>query len=278
MESIRSHSIAETSVGTTTILLREARALWGVLTNYEVWFYIAYNDLRSRYRRTVLGPLWLVLANAIMIVGMGLIWSLLFKMELTTYFPKLTAAMISWILLSLSITEAGNTFIQQAGIIQNLPIPIYLHPLRLVSRNVISFLHNFIIFIGVALFFRLDVTVATFLFPVFLFLVVFNLFTFTFIFGLIGARFRDFPQIVSSLMSVLIFVTPVMWDAEMLGKYAVLAYLNPLAHFVFVLKMPLLGELPPLVSIYFLIGCSILSFILMVFMSNKYSHRVAFWV
>lgn len=278
MEGTLNRSLLSFSRVKENPILSEVRDFVTTVMNYEIWLYLAWNDVKSRYRRTVIGPFWLVIANAITIIGMALIWSLLFHMELKEYFPKLTSAMICWTLISYTITESGGTFINQGSIIQNLPVSIFLHPLRLLSRNVITFLHNFLIFICVAIFFRVKPTLYTLLFFPFFCLIVINLFSAAFIFGIIGARYRDFPQIVVSLMSVLIFVTPVMWDVTMLGNHYMLAYLNPLTHLLFVIKMPLLGELPPTPSILFILTCTVVNFFLMIFMSKKYGARIAYWV
>ena len=259
-------------------LFEELAVIAKTTKDYRIWLFIAWNDLKSRYRRTLLGPFWLVLANSITIIGMAVIWSVIFRLQLKEYFPQLTAAMISWTLIAYTITEAGGTFVNQSAIIQNLPVPMYLHALRLISRNVITFLHNFLIFIMVALFFRMHLTIYTLLFfPLFALLVI-NLFALSFIFGVVGARYRDFPQILTALMSVVIYVTPVMWDVKMLGDHYLLAYLNPLTHLLFVIKMPLLGECPPLVSIIFVLTVTVINFIAMIVMSRRYSHRIAYWV
>lgn len=267
---------SKSSVGSEFIL--EFKKLVSILKTYEIWLYIAWNDLKSRYRRTVLGPFWLVLTTFVTIMGMGLVWSFIFHLELTDYFPKLTAAMIAWIFISTTINEAGMTFTNQTSIIQNLPVSIYLHPLRMVSRNVISFLHNLSIYILVALFFKVKPTLYTLLFFPFFALVVFCLFSLTFIIGILGTRYRDFPPIITSSMTVIVFLTPVMWDMKMLGSHYLLAYINPLTHIIFLIKMPLLGQMPPLVCILFVTGLAIFNFIIMIHLSRKYAHRIAYWV
>lgn len=257
---------------------KEIYELFKVVTSYEIWLYIAYNDLKSRYRRTILGPFWLVLANGIMLAGMGIVWSVIFKFDLSEYFPKLVTSMLGWLYISNSINEAGSTFNQYYNVIQNLNISIYLHPLRSVSRNVIAFFHNLVIYFIVILIFKVPINIEMLLFIPMMSLVIINMFSITYIFGLIGSRVRDFPQALSAAMSVMIFVTPVLWDIEMLGRYKVIAYVNPLTHFINVLKMPLLGQLPSMISVLVIAVGAVLSFFLMIFLSRKYSDRIAYWI
>src|SRR4051812_1836918 len=73
--------------------LRQALGLFHVIV------YMAVGDLRSRYRRSVLGPLWITLGTAAGTVGLGLVWSELLKMDRAVFVPSLTAGLIMWQLL-----------------------------------------------------------------------------------------------------------------------------------------------------------------------------------
>lgn len=260
------------------VFKQELNYIWETLKNTDLWFFLAWSDIKARYRRTIIGPFWLVLANGITISGMAIIWSLIFRMNLSDYFPKLTAAMIVWTLISYTTTESASTFIQHGSIIQNLPVSIYIYPLRIVSRNVITFFHNLILYLFVIVIFRPSMGVGWILFPPFFFLIFINFFCFSVTSGIIGTRYRDFPQILTALMSVLVFVTPVMWDAKMLGDYSTLANINPFTHFLNVLKFPLLGQIPPLFSVVAVFIMTILNCVLMILMSIKYKNRIPFWV
>jgi homopolymeric O-antigen transport system permease protein len=259
-------------------MYNELKKIGLTIVNHEMWLYLAWNDIKARYRRTIIGPLWLVLANAITIIGMAVIWSIIFKMDIKEYFPILTGSMVCWSLISSTIVESGTTFSQNANLIQNIPMSIYLPSLRLLSRNIMTFAHNFIIFVFVALFCGVKINSYTLLFFPFLFVILMNFFFLSFTLGLIGVRYRDFPQFLTAFMSVLIFITPVMWEPSMLGSRSFIAYLNPFTHVLLVMRKPLLGQLPEMISIGCVIGMTIINFIFMMVMAKKYSTRIPYWV
>jgi lipopolysaccharide transport system permease protein len=63
--------------------------------------------------------------------------------------------------------------------------------------------------------------------------------------GAMAARFRDVPMIITSLMQISFFVTPVMWQAQQLTERAqMVVHWNPLAAFLELLRAPLLGRVP----------------------------------
>jgi lipopolysaccharide transport system permease protein len=85
-------------------------------------------------------------------------------------------------------------------------------------------------------------------FPIAIGLVILNLYWINLLVAITSARFRDFGPIVTSLMAVIFFVTPVLWRPNLLppGTAHLLLGLNPLYHFLQLLRLPLSGELPTL--------------------------------
>ena len=63
------------------------------------------------------------------------------------------------------------------------------------------------------------------------------------ILGALCARFRDIPMIVTSLMQISIFLTPVMWQPSQLSERAqLIVHINPLAAFLDLVRAPVLGQ------------------------------------
>ena len=82
---------------------RRAAALEDVATGLRRWRLpaaLARLDIRNRYRGSVLGPFWLTLSTAVMVVGLGLLYSSLFKMELAGYLPFIAVSLIVWNMIS----------------------------------------------------------------------------------------------------------------------------------------------------------------------------------
>src|ERR1051326_5464740 len=68
------------------------------LQKWHVWLMLGYQDIKLRYRRSVLGPFWITLSMAITVYSMGFLYGHLFHHELANYFPFLAAGMIAWAL------------------------------------------------------------------------------------------------------------------------------------------------------------------------------------
>ena len=105
------------------------------LRQYWLWAQLAHQDMRLRYRGSILGPFWQTITTAIMIGAMGFIYAKLFNVELENYPPMLAVGLILWQFTSGMITEGCSTFMAVQGIIQQVKLPFSLHAYRLVYRN-----------------------------------------------------------------------------------------------------------------------------------------------
>lgn len=244
----------------------------------QLVLYMAWSDVRARYKRSVLGPLWITLGTAVSIFAFGFIWSELLHMKRETFVPILTTGLILWQFMSACITEASSCFSRQASIIRNLDLPLSLHPAQLILRHCINLAHNIPLFLVVILIlgipFSLNMLMVV---PAFL-LVTTNLFWMSMLIGVLGARFRDFEYMVSMIMPLLMFLSPVMFRPDALpfsGKYM---WINPFSSMIEIIRQPLLGEVIPdflwLINIGMLVVGGTLS---LMFFSAKFK-RIAFWV
>jgi len=244
-----------------------------------LWAALAQQDLRLRYRGSVLGPFWQTLTTAVMIAGMGFIYSKLFRIRVDSYLPMLALGLIFWMFVSALVTESCTTFTAVQGIIQQVKLPFSVHVYRLLYRNLLTLAHNFLIVPVVLLIFPQPIQFWRLLELVpALALILVNGAWLAILLGMISARFRDVPPIVASVVQVVFFVTPVMWPLAALGAAARWVELNPLFAMIDVLRAPLLGVSQAPYSWTILIGMTVLGCATAFAFFARFRHRLAFWV
>jgi ABC-type polysaccharide/polyol phosphate export permease len=103
---------------------------WGDLrsgfTRRELWLHLGWQDIKQRYRRSVLGPIWITIATGTTAVAMGGLYSKLFHLELSEHLPYVTLGLIIWNENTLRSQGAGRW----AKIVELNPLLHYLDIVR----------------------------------------------------------------------------------------------------------------------------------------------------
>jgi ABC-type polysaccharide/polyol phosphate export permease len=244
-----------------------------------LWIRLAHQDMRLRYRGSLIGPFWQTITTVVLISSMGFIYAKLFHTKLEDYLPMLTVGLILWQFAAGMITEGCGTFDSVRGIIQQVKLPFSLHAYRLVYRNFLILGHSFVIVPIVLLIFPHPIAWARLweLVPGLL-LTTINGVAISILLGIVCARFRDVPPIVASIVQVVFFVTPIMWPPGALGSNAWWAVLNPLYAAIDVMRAPLLGQAVSPHSWTILMVVTIFNCIVSFLFFARFRARIAFWV
>ena len=243
------------------------------------WMYLGTQDIRLKYRRSTFGPFWVTISTSIFIGALSLLWSSIILTDLRTFLPYFAIGQIMWLWVSGQILESSIGFSQFESSIKQIKLPFPIYILRLCTKNFIIFLHNFlIILVIVSIIYPSNLTLACLLFLPALVLIQLITFSSCLILGIICTRYRDLTQIVTSLMQLIFFFTPILWTINNLGRNAWIANYNPFYHFISILRLPLLGQYPTLDNWIWTLASTILLFTLAAILLGKFSNRIAYWI
>ncbi len=260
----------------TPILLK--RDILASLNNMDVWWYFAKQDIRLRYRRSIIGPFWTTLSTAIFCVCLGLVYSKLFKANVAEYMPFIGIGFIFWTTLSSMINEFPEMLIIKGAYLRDIKTNFFDLLFRFLSVHMIVFLHNAVIIFALYLVFHINPGFVALMVIPGLMLVLVNLLMIGVLLSIIGLRYRDIKQIVQSFTQVLFFITPIMWFPRLLGENNMLVFLNPFYSYIDLLRTPLLGDMPALTSwLYSLFSLLVLG-VLATLLYQKKVQRLPYWL
>ncbi|WP_104480900.1 ABC transporter permease [Actinokineospora auranticolor] len=268
----------------------------------QLWGHLGWQDIKQRYRRSVIGPLWITLSMGVTAAGLGLLYSQLFGIEVQTFLPYLTVGFIVWGFILGCLTEGSDTFVANEGLIKHVPAPLTVYALRTVWRQTLMLAHNMLVYLVVlALFFGPLSTPGYLLSPhgapqpglswsVLLAIPAFALLAVnggwvTLLFGIISTRYRDIPQVINALTQLLFYATPIVWPVDILTtklgpgdwKHLILE-LNPLYHFVQILRAPLIGSTQSWHHWAVVGGFTVVGWTLALLAMRNYRARISYWV
>jgi ABC-type polysaccharide/polyol phosphate export permease len=252
-----------------------ASTLW----RSDLFLTMAWQDIRQRYRGSMLGPFWVTINMGLMVALLASIYSRLLGAATAEYLPFLTLGFLVWRWMELSATESTMVFIVANRYIKQLRLPVTLFVFRLLARNLIVFAHNFVVYLVVAAIVGLNPGWQALLAIPGLLLGVVCMFWVSMLFGMLSARFRDFPQIIASLIQIVFYVTPILWEPKLLGaRRFVLVDYNPVYYLIEIVRAPLMGHAPPVgfwkVAILIAVGLTAVGFPIF----RRFRGRLAYWV
>jgi ABC-type polysaccharide/polyol phosphate export permease len=241
---------------------------------------LGWQDIRTRYRRSVIGPLWITISMGVMIGTIGLVFGKIFNSPMSEYLPFLSVGIILWGFISGIINEGSQGFIAAEGIIKQLPIPLSVHIFRVIWRNLIILCHNLLILPLVFLAVGKNFSWVMLFSILGLLLTIIFLSSIALILGLLCARYRDLPQIVTSILQVFFYLTPIIWAPNLMpGRFSsVLLHSNPFYHLIEIVRAPILGNAPQIESLLFIAVASIISWTISLIFFARLHNRVAYWL
>lgn len=248
------------------------------LLDWPLWVRLGWYDVVARYRRSWVGPLWLVATTVIFVVALGIVYSLLFKASITDYMPYVALGTVIWSYISAVTAESLQTYVEAEVYMRQVRRSPILYTMRVVWRNLIVFSNQFAVALVVAIGFgKFNV----FYLPVIMLgiiLLAVQAVWLSIVLGILGTRFRDMAQIVQNLLQVTFFVTPILWPATALGSNKWIADMNPLYHLIQIVRAPMLGEMPGPVSYLVVGGMTLIGFSMAYCFYTKFRHRIVYWL
>jgi ABC-2 type transport system permease protein len=252
----------------------------------ELWGHLGWQDIRQRYRRSVLGPIWITISMAVTAIALGVLYAGLFGNPLDKQLPYILVGFIVWAFISGCILEGADVFIANEGLIKHLPAPVSVHVYRLVWRQTLLFAHNLIVYAVMLVVFPQTLHWSSLMaFPAFALLAVNGAWV-ALLFGMASARFRDLNPIIGSLVQLTFFLTPVVWIYDDLlnspnpttAERARIAELNPFLHFIEIIRRPMLGESLVWHSWVIVLVITVVGWVVTLWALRRYRSRVSYWV
>ena len=247
--------------------------------SWRVWSTLAKFDIIKRYKRSFLGPWWITLTMAILILGIGILYSQLFKLDFKNYLLYLSINFTIWAFMRDSILESCQILIEAKTLLLNEKWNILIFTFRVVYKNFLIFLHNIIIFIflGVFLFDQLSIIHVLMSISAIAFLIIFLL-PVCILCSIINTRFRDFYMIMSNIMQLLFFLSPILFKKELLTSLDWLLYINPLALFLLMINEPILANQFNFSYLIYLTSYFIVCTFFAAFIFSRYKNKITYWL
>lgn len=192
---------------------------------------LVVRELRARYRASVLGFLWTFLNPTLNMAVYALVFGYLLKQGQPSYPYFLFIALLPWIYFSTSIGNGASSVSDRRDLLTKVRFPPQVLPATVVATNLANYLLSLPLLIGLGIFYgQWPTWHVVFFLPVIVVqtLLILGL---TYLVSALNVALRDLQHIVSNVLMMMFFLTPIVWplSTQPADIQRLMLYANPVA-------------------------------------------------
>ena len=230
-----------------------------------LFYFLAWRDVRVRYKQTVIGVLWAVLRPLLTIAALSVIRYLLTDEDKSAIpVPLLIAAgTLPWTFFSSAFSEAANSLVANANLVSKVYFPRIIVPASAVIVCLIDFFVSLAIVAGIMVYYQALPGPQILFLPVFLLLAIITALGCGLYIAALNVKYRDFRYIIPFIVQFGMFISPVMFSSHQVYAMQVPDWLktvyalNPMVSVIDGFRWCLFGEALPLDTTKFILSMGV---------------------
>lgn len=175
-------------------------------------------NLKSRYRNTLLGFLWVILNPILTYMAQVFAFSMIFRMNIPNYPLYLLGGLLPWLFIVQSIDMCTGIFLYNSFILKNIPIPPIFLPLAQLIDNFINFLAAFCALLTYFLLIGELSLLNVMLLCLPTLSLLITMASLTSALAILNIKYKDLKFVVSFLLTLLFFFTPIFYSINILSE------------------------------------------------------------
>lgn len=223
---------------------------WWQMNWKELWlfrdllYFLAWRDIKVKYKQTFVGVAWAVFQPLITMVIFTFFFGKFVKVpsDGIPYPLFVYTGLIFWTLFSSGLSHVADVFVANERMISKIYFPRIILPIASILPNVVDFLIASVFFFILLVWYGFTPSFfGLLLFPVFLIATMVSALGIGLFIGSFNVKYRDVRYVLPFFMQLLIFLTPVIYPASVVGKYSWVMGINPMAGIIHIARSAILG-------------------------------------
>ena len=232
-----------------TIRIEPAKG-WVALRLDELWqyrellYFLAWRDIKVRYKQTALGAAWAVIQPFFTMVVFSLFFGKLAGLSSDGVpYPLFSyAALVPWTFFANGLAQSSDSLVGSANLVRKVYFPRLAIPIAAILSGVVDFCIAFVVLLFMMLYFGVAPTANIVWLPLFALLTIVASLGVGLWLSALNVQFRDVRYVVPFIVQVWLFATPIAYSSSLLSEPWRTVYgLNPMAGVVEGFRWALLG-------------------------------------
>lgn len=224
---------------------------WKELWRYrDLFLTLAWRDIAVRYKQTALGVLWAVFQPFVTMIVFTFIFNRIAKIESgdsTPYPIFLYVGLLLWQYYSNTLTNASNSMVSNAGLIQKIYFPRLIVPATAATTGLVDLAISSVILAGMMAYYGyIPHLNGILILPILLVCTILSALGAGMFLAAINVKYRDVRYALPFFIQIMMYVTPVIYPVKMLDNHPVIKtlmlWLNPISGVITNARAGVLGQ------------------------------------
>jgi len=214
---------------------------------HELLFFLAWRDIKVRYKQTILGAAWAILQPLFTMIVFTVFFGKIAKIpsEGVPYPIFSYAGLLPWTYFAMAVSLSSNSLVGNANLVTKVYFPRLLVPMGSTLAGLLDYVIAMSILGIMMALYHVTPGFGLFLLPVLMFIVFITATGVGMWLSAMNVKYRDIKYTIPFLIQLWLFLTPVIYPTSMLPeRFRWLMALNPMAGVVEAHRAAILGNKP----------------------------------
>ncbi|MDO8512129.1 MAG: ABC transporter permease [bacterium] len=186
----------------------------------DLLLFIALRNIKVRYKQTAIGATWAIIQPFLTMVVFSIFFGTLAKIpsDSVPYPIFVYSGLLPWTFFSNVIRFSGTSIIEDERLITKVYFPRIIIPSSVVGVELLDFCISFIILIAMLFYYKISLTLGILLLPLLVIIMIGSALGVGLILSALTVAYRDFRYVVTFLVQLWMFVSPVLYPVTIVPK------------------------------------------------------------
>lgn len=199
---------------------------------------LVVRDIKVRYKNSVLGFFWSLANPLLQVATITIVIKYIMGLTVPNYSAYLLAGYLPWMFFQLALLDSSQVVLLHRDLLRKVYFPREVLPISVVGANLVHYMLSLVVFFAYLLFFRLflhgaPLTAKILLLPVLMALQCALVMGLAFFISCLNVFYEDVKYLLTALLSVFFYLTPVMYPAELVHDK--LVHIHPMLYKLYLL-------------------------------------------
>lgn len=224
----------------------------------ELFYFLAWRDMKTRYAQTAIGAGWAIMQPLLTTIIFTIVFSYWAKVSSDGLpYPIFAyAAILPWTLFARALERSTLSLVSEGGLIKKVYFPRLIIPIASTFINIVDFIVGLVILVAMMLWYELSPTWGIVALPCFVGMTLATSLSVSMWLSAINVKYRDVASVVPLLTQLWMFSSPVLYSSSMVPeRFRPLYALNPMAGVIEGFRWALLDREHPDWTMITMSGC-----------------------